>query len=78
MTCQKIDSVQKRDNSFKITAECEKVDEMYVPELWPEGIFVRRFYEARKSVELKTVMVTRSNSVSGAEVNATGKNGLEK
>lgn len=51
VTCQKIDSVQKRYNSFKITAECKKVDEMYEPELWPEGIFVRHFYEARKTVD---------------------------
>lgn len=48
VTCQKIEAVQSRFSSFKITAECKEVDEMYNPELWPEGTFVRRFYEARK------------------------------
>ena len=48
VTCQKIETVQSRFGSFKITAECKEVDEMYNPELWPEGTFVRRFYEARK------------------------------
>ena len=76
VTCEKIDSVQKRYNSFKITAECEKVEEMYQPELWPEGIFVRRFYEARKTVDLKTLGVARSNNVSEAGASAAVKVGL--
>lgn len=45
VTCQKLETVHSRFSSFKITAECS---EMYDPELWPEGTFVRRFYEARK------------------------------
>lgn len=59
VTCQKLDTAQSRFSSFKIIAECKDVGEMYEPELWPEGIFVRRFYEARKTrattgpVELK-------------------------
>lgn len=61
-----------RNDITKITAECEKVEEMYVPELWPEGIFVLRFCEARKSVDLKTLMVARSNHVSEAGANAAG------
>ncbi|RXN38507.1 hypothetical protein ROHU_001042 [Labeo rohita] len=48
VTCQKLEAVQSRFSSFKITTECKEVDEMYNPELWPEGTFVRRFYEARK------------------------------
>lgn len=77
VTCQKIDSVQKRYNSFKITAECAKVEEMYEPELWPEGIFVRRFFEARKTVDLKTLGVARSNdNVSEAGASAAVKVGL--
>lgn len=59
VTCQKIETVQTRFSSFKITAECKEVGEMYNPELWPEGTFVRRFYEARKpksSVGLMSVI----------------------
>ena len=37
-----------RFSYFKITAECKEVEEMYNPTLWPEGIFVRRFYEPRQ------------------------------
>lgn len=48
VTCQKLETVHSRFSSFKITAECKEVSEMYNPELWPEGTFVRRFYEARK------------------------------
>lgn len=48
VTCHKIDTVQSRFSSFKITAECNEVEEMYNPTLWPEGIFVRRFYEPRQ------------------------------
>ena len=35
-------------SSFKITAVCREVGEMYEPQLWPEGTFVRRFFEVRK------------------------------
>lgn len=76
VTCQKIDSVQKRYSSFKITAECEKVEEMYDPEIWPDGIFVRRFYEARKTVDIKTPGVARSSAVSGAGASAAAEPGL--
>lgn len=34
---------------------------MYNPELWPEGAFVRRFYEPRKA-----------GGLSGANINTTG------
>lgn len=56
--------------------ECKEVDEMYEPQLWPEGIFVRRFYEARKTVDLKTLTVTRSGSVSDAGAATAGEAGL--
>lgn len=49
VTCMKIDTVQSRYSSFKVTAECDDVREMYDPDLWPEGAFVRRFYKVRKS-----------------------------
>lgn len=50
---------------------------MYEPELWPEGIFVRRFFEARKTVDLKTLGVARSNdNVSEAGASAAVKVGL--
>ena len=48
-TCHKIDSVQSRFSSFKVTAECKEVGEMYAPELWPKGAFIRRYYEPRKA-----------------------------
>lgn len=78
MTCQKIDSVQRRYSSFKITAECEKVEEMYDPEVWPDGIYVRRFYEARKTVDIKTPGVARSSmpTASGAEASAAAEPGM--
>lgn len=59
VTCQKLETVQSRFSSFKITAECKDMSEMYNPELWPEGTFVHRFYEARKpkpTVGLQAVM----------------------
>ncbi|CAL8397666.1 unnamed protein product [Boreogadus saida] len=45
VTCEKIDTVQTRFSSFKITAVCREVGEMYEPQLWPEGTFVRHFFE---------------------------------
>ena len=48
VTCVKLDTAQSRYSSFKITAECNEVQEMYDPALWPDGAMVRRFYEARK------------------------------
>jgi len=36
VTCQKIGST--RYSSFKVTAECKEVAEMYAPQLWPEGM----------------------------------------
>ncbi|CAL8362863.1 unnamed protein product [Arctogadus glacialis] len=43
-----IDTAQSRYSSFKVTAECNEVNDMYDPGLWPDGALVRRFYEARK------------------------------
>lgn len=45
ITCQRIDTVHRRCGSFKITAECDEVNEMYDLELWPEGALVRRYYQ---------------------------------
>lgn len=47
VTCQKIDNARSRVGSFKVSAECMNVAEMYNPELWPEGALIRRFYEPR-------------------------------
>lgn len=72
VTCQKIETAQSRFSSFKITAECNEVGEMYNPQVWPEGIFVRRFYEARNSratagrVDVKTPATTRNVPEAGA------------
>ncbi len=43
--CQKTDTVHSRLYSFKVSAEYSEVDKMYNPELWPEGAFVRCYYE---------------------------------
>lgn len=48
VTCQKIGTEYTHYSSFKVTAECKEVAEMYAPQLWPEGTYVRRFYENRK------------------------------
>ena len=50
VTCHKIDSAHSRVGSFKVTAECKEVGELYAPDLWPEGSFIRRFYEPRRAV----------------------------
>ena len=47
VTCRKIDSTRNRFSSFQVTAECNEVAEMYDPQLWPDGIFVRRYFEIR-------------------------------
>lgn len=57
VACQKIETMQSRYSSFKVSAECNEVSEMYDPQLWPEGAFVRRYYEPRR------VSATGSNSV---------------
>ena len=48
VTCRKIVSERSRFASFHVTAECKDVDAMYDPDVWPEGVFVRRYYEPRK------------------------------
>ncbi len=48
VACQKIETVQSRYSSFKVSAECNEVSEMYDLQLWPEGAFVRRYYEPRR------------------------------
>lgn len=48
VTCQKIGTEYTRYSSFKVAAESKEVAEMYAPQLWPEGTYVRRFYENRK------------------------------
>lgn len=76
VTCEKIDSAQRRYNSFKVTAECNNVGEMYEPQLWPEGVFVRRFYEACKPVDIKTRSVAKTGCVSDAGATVAVKPGL--
>lgn len=46
--CQKMDTAQNRYSPFKRTAECDKVGEIYEPQLWPDGLFVCCFYEVFK------------------------------
>ncbi|KAJ8405632.1 hypothetical protein AAFF_G00316120 [Aldrovandia affinis] len=44
--CRKIEMAQSRFSSFCVTAECNDVAEMYDPQLWPAGSFVRRLLRA--------------------------------
>lgn len=44
VTCRKIEATQSRFSSFCISAECNDVAELYDPQLWPAGSFVRRYY----------------------------------
>ncbi len=48
VTCQKIQTAQTRFSSSKVTAQCDDVDQMYDPQLWPEGTFVWFYYEPHK------------------------------
>ena len=48
VTCSKIETTQSRFSSFCISAECNDVAELYNPQLWPVGSFVRRYYEPRR------------------------------
>lgn len=48
VTCRKIESTRNRFSSFHVTAECNEIADMYDPQLWPAGIYVRRYFEARK------------------------------
>ena len=48
--CDKLDTVRKRFSSFKITAECEDPVILLNAELWPEGAYVRTFYEKRGQI----------------------------
>lgn len=48
VVCRKIESAQNRFSSFHVTAECNETAEMYDPQLWPAGTYVRRYYEARR------------------------------
>ena len=45
--CRKIESAYIRCSSFHVCAECGEVAELYDHQLWPDGCFVRRYYEKR-------------------------------
>ena len=72
VTCVKIDNDRSRFGSFKVTAECDNIGDMYSPELWPEGAFVRRYYEPRKAmlVGSNVNLVIRERNVPSG-INAT-------
>ncbi|CAM4574518.1 unnamed protein product [Leuciscus chuanchicus] len=65
--CERIETVNTRYSSFKVTVECEDVAMVYNPELWPEGSVVRRYYEPRK-VRVKGSNVTISTPVAAGSV----------
>ena len=45
----KVDRLQTKANygAFKITATASARDELLKPELWPQGLFVRKYYAAK-------------------------------
>lgn len=45
--CEKIDTLYKTHASFKVEFISEKSDILYMPEMWPAGVLVRKFYKAR-------------------------------
>lgn len=42
-------NARSRVGSFKVTAECNNIGEMYTPELRPERALIRHYYEPRKA-----------------------------
>lgn len=71
VSCERIVTVNSRYASFKISAECKDVGDMYNPELWPEGAYVRRFYEPRKVGVIANAATLSAGDMS---VLATGNN----
>ena len=71
VSCERIVTVNSRYTSFKISAECKDVGDMYDPELWPEGAYVRRFYEPRKAGVIANAATLSAGDIS---VLATGNN----
>ena len=49
--CRKITSGQNRFASFQVTAECADPKVLLDPLIWPEGAFVRWYYEPRKTAK---------------------------
>lgn len=47
VTCRKIETAHSRFGSFHVTAECVNIDDVYNPEIWPAGTYIRRYYDAR-------------------------------
>ena len=45
VACRKIESQGSRYGSFHVTADCKEVADMYSPQIWPAGVYVRRFFE---------------------------------
>lgn len=41
-----------RSRAFKLTTEFEFLDGLKKPEIWPEGVVVKRFFQRRKRQEL--------------------------
>lgn len=67
VSCNRIGNGNGRYSSFKVSAECQEVREMYNPELWPDGAFVRRYYEPRQ-VGATGVKAVLTNAVLSAEL----------
>lgn len=65
VSCQKIDTIHRRFGSFKVSAECNELGEMYNPELWPEGVSVRRYYEPRRAGAIGSNTALAAGEMSG-------------
>lgn len=60
--CQKTDTVHRQYSSFKVSAKCNEVSEMYNLELWPDTLVLFRHY-----YEPHNVGVIGSNTAHAAE-----------
>lgn len=47
VACRKIESRGSRYGSFHVTADCKEVADMFSPQIWPAGVYVRRYFEPR-------------------------------
>lgn len=70
--CRKIETAHGRFSSFHITAECNEVADMYVPELWPAGVFVRRYYESRRGKGQDTAGLAPERGRTGISASGNG------
>lgn len=72
VACERIATVNTRYASFKVSAECKDIGDIYNPELWPEGTYVRRFYEPRKNGITDNVATSAAGATGALATDARG------